>query len=101
MPIAWPNGQQISIQVDDVLHKKEWTGRTTRRNARFDGVVMRKITGGSAAPKAPVRGRSCQASSDSEQQGKDVLASIKTLLKAEWSGKEDGVADGLLPLDST
>jgi transposase len=85
------------------LHKKEVDGtNNAAERALRPAVVMRKITGGSrsaAGAKAWVIVASVMRTA--EQQGKDVLESIKTLLKAEWSGKETALLTELLPLDST
>lgn len=37
----------------------------------------------------------------SQQQGRDLLESIKELLRAEWAGKEISLLTELLPLDTT
>jgi transposase len=52
-------------------------------------VVMRKITGGSRS-EAGARAWAILASvmRTAEQQGREVLETIKTLLRAEWSGQE-------------
>ena len=63
---------------------------------------MRKITGGSrSAAGAKAWAIVASVMRTAEQQGKDVLESIKTLLKAEWSGKETALLTELLPLDSS
>jgi len=85
------------------LHKKEVDGtNNAAERALRPAVVMRKITGGSRSAEG-ARAWAILASvmRTAEQQGKDVLASIKTLLKAEWSGKETALLTELLPLDST
>jgi len=51
-------------------------------------VVMRKITGGSRSkPGAKAWSILASVMRTAEQQGRDVLATIKTLLIAEWSGQ--------------
>lgn len=85
------------------LHKKEVEGtNNAAERALRPAVVMRKITGGSRSP-AGAKAWAILASvmRTAEQQGKDVLESIKTLLKAEWSGKETALLTELLPLDSS
>jgi len=85
------------------LHKKEVDGtNNAAERALRPAVVMRKITGGSRSEEG-ARAWAIIASvmRTAEQQGKDVLESIKTLLKAEWSGKEATLLTELLPLDTT
>lgn len=85
------------------LHKKEVDGtNNAAERALRPAVVMRKITGGSRS-EAGARAWAIVASvmRTAEQQGKDVLEAIKTLLKAEWSGKETALLTELLPLDTT
>jgi len=85
------------------LHKKDVDGtNNAAERALRPAVVMRKITGGSRSAEA-ARAWAIVASvmRTAEQQGKDVLESIKTLLKAEWAGKETSLLTELLPLDST
>jgi hypothetical protein len=63
---------------------------------------MRKITGGSRSEEG-ARAWAIVASvmRTAEQQGKDVLKSIKTLMRAEWAGKESTLLTELLPFDSS
>lgn len=85
------------------LHKKEVDGtNNAAERALRPAVVMRKITGGSRSSEG-ARAWSILASvmRTAEQQGKDVLDSIKQLLKAEWSGKETTLLTELLPLNTT
>ncbi len=52
-------------------------------------VVMRKITGGSRS-EAGAKAWAILASvmRTAEQQGRDVLETLKTLLRAAWAGKD-------------
>jgi len=61
----------------------------TAKRAIRPAVIMRKITGGSRS-KQGAKAWSILASvmRTAEQQGHDVLQTIKTLLMAEWAGKE-------------
>jgi len=55
-------------------------------------VVMRKITGGSRSPEgAAAWAVLASVMRTAEQQGRDVLETIKTLLRAEWDGKDIAV----------
>ena len=84
------------------LHKKEVDGtNNAAERALRPAVVMRKITGGSRSEEG-ARAWSILASvmRTAEQQGRDVLESIKTLLRAEWSGKETTLLTELLPINS-
>jgi transposase len=72
------------------LHKPEVDGtNNAAERALRPAVVMRKITGGSRS-KEGANAWSILASvmRTAEQQGKDVLDCVKTLLKAEWAGEE-------------
>ena len=71
------------------LHKPEVDGtNNAAERALRPAVVMRKITGGSRAKKS-ARAWAMIASviRTAEQQGRDVIETIKTLLRAEWEGK--------------
>ena len=71
------------------LHKPEVDGtNNAAERALRPAVVMRKITGGSRGKKS-ARAWSIIASviRTAEQQGRDVIETIKTLLRAEWDGK--------------
>lgn len=85
------------------LHKKEVDGtNNAAERALRPAVVMRKITGGSRSEEgANAWAIVASVMRTAEQQGKDVLDSLKTLLKAEWSGKETALLTELLPLDSS
>lgn len=80
------------------LHKPEVhaTNNAAERALR-PAVVMRKITGGSRS-EAGARAWAVLASvmRTAEQRGKDVLETIKTLLKAHWAGKEATLLSELL-----
>jgi transposase len=71
------------------LHKAgvDGTNNAAERALR-PAVVMRKITGGSRSPSG-ARAWVILASvmRTAAQQGRDVLDTLKTLLKAEWAGK--------------
>jgi transposase len=85
------------------LHRKEVDGtNNAAERALRPAVVMRKITGGSRSETA-ARAWAIVASvmRTAEQQGKDVLESIKTLLRAEGSGKETSLLTELLPIDTS
>jgi transposase len=72
------------------LHKPDVDGtNNAAERAIRPAVVMRKITGGSRS-KQGAQAWSILASvmRTAEQQGRDVLQTIKTLLQAEWAGKE-------------
>jgi len=71
------------------LHKPEVDGtNNAAERALRPAVVMRKITGGNRS-KTGAKAWSILASvmRTAEQQGRDVVATIKTLLQAEWAGK--------------
>lgn len=75
------------------LHKPEVDGtNNAAERALRPAVVMRKITGGSRS-EAGAKAWSILASimRTAEQQGRDVLETIKTLLRAEWAGKDIGL----------
>jgi len=72
------------------LHKPEVDGtNNAAERALRPAVVMRKITGGSRSA-AGAKAFSILASvmRTAEQQGRDVVETIKTLLKAAWSGED-------------
>jgi transposase len=76
-------------QLTTFLHKPEVDGtNNAAERALRPAVVMRKITGGSRSA-AGARAWAILASvmRTAQQQGRDVLATIQDLLKAEWSGK--------------
>ncbi len=85
------------------LHKQEVDGtNNAAERALRPAVVMRKVAGCSrSAAGAKAWAIVASVMRTAEQQGKDVLESIKTLLKAEWSGKETALLTELLPLDSS
>lgn len=68
-------------------HDLDGTNNAAERALR-PAVVMRKITGGSRSP-AGAQAWAILASvmRTAEQQGRDVLDTLKTLLKAAWAGK--------------
>jgi transposase len=72
------------------LHKPEVDGtNNAAERAIRPAVVMRKITGGSRSTEG-AKAWSILASimRTAEQQGRDVVETIKTLLRAEWEGKD-------------
>lgn len=72
------------LHHDDV----EGTNNAAERALR-PAVVMRKITGGSrSAGGAKAWSILASVMRTAEQQGRDVLETIKTLLRAEWAGKD-------------
>ena len=76
-------------QLTTFLHKEEVEGtNNAAERALRPAVVMRKITGGSRSA-AGARAWAIMASvmRTAQQQGRDVVATIQDLLKAEWSGK--------------
>jgi transposase len=72
------------------LHKPEVDGtNNAAERALRPAVVMRKITGGSRSNQAAAAWATlASVMRTAEQQGRDVLATIKTLLKAAWAGKD-------------
>lgn len=80
------------------LHKAEVDGtNNAAERALRPAVVMRKITGGSRS-EAGAKAWAILASvmRTAQQQGKDVVETIKTLLKAHWAGKEATLLSELL-----
>jgi chaperonin cofactor prefoldin len=85
------------------LHKAEVDGtNNAAERAIRPAVVMRKISGGSRSERG-AKAWSILASvmRTAEQQGRDVLETIKTLLRAEWSGKDIGLLTDALPADTS
>jgi len=72
------------------LHKPEVDGtNNAAERALRPAVVMRKITGGSrSAESAKAWSILASIMRTAEQQGRNVLETIKTLLRAEWAGKD-------------
>jgi transposase len=85
------------------LHKKEVDGTNNRaERAIRPAVVARKISGGSrSASAAKAWAIVASVMRTAEQQGRDLLETIKTLLKAQWSGKDIALLTEVLPVDST
>jgi len=76
-------------QLTTFLHHDEVDGtNNAAERALRPAVVMRKITGGSRSA-AGAQAWSVLASvlRTAEQQGRDVMETLKTLLKAEWAGR--------------
>ena len=72
------------------LHKSQVEGtNNTAERALRPAVVMRKITGGSRGEEsAKAWAILASVMRTAEQQGRDVVETIKTLLKAAWDGKD-------------
>jgi transposase len=65
-------------------------------------VVMRKITGGSRSETgAKAWAIVASVMRTAEQQGRDVLETLKTLLRAEWSGQDIPLLGDLLPANTS
>ena len=82
--------QKYQKHLTTFLHKRnvEGTNNAAERALR-PAVVMRKITGGSrAADSAKAWATLASVMRSAEQQGRDVVETIKTLLKSEWDGKD-------------
>lgn len=85
------------------LHHADLDGtNNAAERALRPAVVMRKITGGSRSPSG-AKAWSILASimRTAQQQGRDVLDTIKTLLKAQWAGKNIGLLTDALPPDTS
>jgi len=85
-------------QLTTFLHKKEVDGtNNAAERALRPAVVMRKISGGSRSA-AGARAWAILASvmRTAQQQGRDVVATIQELLKAEWSGRQATLLTELL-----
>jgi transposase len=94
---------KYQTKLTTFLHKKEVDGtNNAAERALRPAVVMRKITGGSRS-EAGAKAWAILASvmRTAEQQGRDVLETIKTLLKAEWAGKETTLLTELLLPDTS
>jgi transposase len=78
------------VKLTTFLHREEVEGtNNAAERAIRPAVVMRKITGGSRS-EAGAEAWSILASvmRTAEQQGRDVVETIKTLLKAQWAGQD-------------
>jgi hypothetical protein len=85
-------------QLSTFLHKEQVDGtNNAAERALRPAVVMRKISGGSRSA-AGARAWSILASvmRTAQQQGRDVVATIQDLLKAEWSGQQATLLTELL-----
>jgi transposase len=85
-------------QLTTFLHKEEVDGtNNAAERALRPAVVMRKISGGSRSAEG-ARAWAILASvmRTAQQQGRDVVATIQDLLKAEWSGKQATLLTELL-----
>jgi transposase len=82
--------KKYQFKLTTFLHHKEVDGtNNAAERAIRPAVVMRKITGGSRSDEG-ARAWAILASvmRTAEQQGRDVLETIKTLMRAEWAGKD-------------
>jgi transposase len=94
---------KYQTKLTTFLHKRqvEGTNNAAERAIR-PAVVMRKITGGSrGAEAAQAWAILASVMRTAEQQGRNVLETLKTLLRAEWSGKETALLTELLPVDTS
>jgi transposase len=94
---------KYQAKLTTFLRKKEVDGtNNAAERALRPAVVMRKITGGSRS-EAGAKAWAILASvmRTAEQQGRDVLETIKTLLRAEWAGKDIGLLTDALPADTS
>jgi hypothetical protein len=85
-------------QLTTFLHKAEVDGtNNAAERALRPAVVMRKITGGNRS-EAGAQAWAILASvmRTAQQQGRDVVATIQELLKAEWAGEEATLLTELL-----
>ena len=73
------------------LHKPEVDGtNNAAERALRPAVVMRKVTGGSRSQAgADAWATLASVMRTAQQHGRDVLETIKALLKAHWAGKDD------------
>jgi transposase len=94
---------KYQTKLTTFLHKRQVDGtNNAAERAIRPAVVMRKITGGSRSDEA-ARAWAILASvmRTAEQQGRNVSETIKTLLRAEWSGKEATLLTELFPADTS
>jgi len=94
---------KYQAKLTTFLHKKEVDGtNNAAERAIRPAVVMRKITGGSRSD-AGAKAWAILASvmRTAEQQGRDVLETIKTLLRAEWAGKDIALLTDAQPADTS
>jgi len=80
------------------LHKEEVEGTNNlAERALRPAVVMRKISGGSRSEKgAKAWAILASVMRTAQQQGRDVVETIQTLLKGQWAGKEVTLLSELL-----
>jgi hypothetical protein len=100
IPFRWCNDPQADrlskrlkkhqANLTTFLHPKKVDGtNNAAERAIRPAVVMRKITGGSRSSSgAKARAILASVMRTAEQQGRDVFETIKTLMRAEWSGQE-------------
>jgi hypothetical protein len=82
--------KKYQSKLTTFLHHKEVDGtNNAAERAIRPAVVMRKITGGSRS-EGGAKAWAILASvmRTAEQQGRDVFETIKTLIRAEWSGRD-------------
>jgi hypothetical protein len=93
--------RKYRTKLTTFLHKAEVDGtNNAAERAIRPAVVMRKITGGSRSEKgAKAWAIVASVMRTAEQQGRDVLETLKTLLRAEWSGQDIPLLGDLLPAD--
>jgi len=95
--------KKYRAKLTTFLHKAEVDGtNNAAERALRPAVVMRKITGGSRSdPGAKAWSILASVMKTAEQQGRNVLETIKTLLRAAWSGKDIGLLTDGLPADTS
>jgi transposase len=82
--------KKYQSKLTTFLHNKQVDGtNNAAERAIRPAVVMRKITGGSRSVQgAKAWAILASVMRTAEQQGRDVFETIKTLMRAEWSGKD-------------
>ena len=85
-------------KLSTFLHKAEVEGtNNAAERALRPAVVMRKITGGSRSDQgAKAWAILASVMRTAQQQGRDVLETLQTLLKAEWAGKNIALLSDVL-----
>jgi transposase len=95
--------KKYRMKLTTFLHQPDVDGtNNAAERAIRPAVVMRKITGGSRS-EAGAKAWAILASvmRTCEQQGRDVLETIKTLLRAEWAGKDITLLTDMLPINTS
>jgi hypothetical protein len=94
---ADPDAQRLTARLrkyrtklTTFLHRAEVDGtNNAAERALRPAVVLRKITGGNRSPAgAEALAILASVMRTAEQQGRNVVETIKTLLQAEWAGKD-------------